>query len=78
MVFPLYNAIESLDKNQIEAARDLGAPVVENSPGRCHPLCQAGHRLRLHHGVQCLFGRLAGGTPVPWRAKYPVVHLHRL
>lgn len=25
MVFPLYNAIESLDKNQIEAARDLGA-----------------------------------------------------
>ncbi|HEY7748741.1 MAG TPA: ABC transporter permease [Aestuariivirgaceae bacterium] len=26
MVFPLYNAIESLDPNQIEAARDLGAP----------------------------------------------------
>ncbi|TVQ41166.1 MAG: ABC transporter permease [Geminicoccaceae bacterium] len=26
MVFPLYNAIESLDRNQIEAARDLGAP----------------------------------------------------
>ncbi|CAO3418312.1 ABC transporter permease [Azospirillum endophyticum] len=25
MVFPLYNAIESLDRNQIEAARDLGA-----------------------------------------------------
>jgi spermidine/putrescine transport system permease protein len=25
MIFPLYNAIESLDKNQIEAARDLGA-----------------------------------------------------
>jgi spermidine/putrescine transport system permease protein len=25
MVFPLYNAIESLDKNQVEAARDLGA-----------------------------------------------------
>jgi spermidine/putrescine transport system permease protein len=25
MVFPLYNAIESLDTNQIEAARDLGA-----------------------------------------------------
>ena len=25
MVFPLYNAIESLDKNQIEAARDMGA-----------------------------------------------------
>ncbi len=26
MVFPLYNALESLDRNQIEAARDLGAP----------------------------------------------------
>src|SRR3546814_13539830 len=26
MVFPLYNAIESLDHNQIEAARDLGPP----------------------------------------------------
>ena len=26
MMFPLYNAIESLDKNQVEAARDLGAP----------------------------------------------------
>jgi spermidine/putrescine transport system permease protein len=26
MMFPVYNAIESLDKNQIEAARDLGAP----------------------------------------------------
>lgn len=25
MIFPLYNAVESLDKNQIEAARDLGA-----------------------------------------------------
>ncbi len=27
MVFPIYNAMESLDKNQIEAARDLGAPT---------------------------------------------------
>lgn len=26
MVFTLYNALESLDKNQIEAGRDLGAP----------------------------------------------------
>jgi len=26
MMFPIYNAIESLDHNQIEAARDLGAP----------------------------------------------------
>ena len=26
MIFPLYNAIESLDHNQIEAAKDLGCP----------------------------------------------------
>ena len=26
MVFPIYNAIESLDHNQVEAARDLGSP----------------------------------------------------
>jgi spermidine/putrescine transport system permease protein len=26
MLFPVYNAIESLDRNQLEAARDLGAP----------------------------------------------------
>lgn len=27
MVFPVYNAIETLDRNQIEAARDLGASI---------------------------------------------------
>ena len=26
MMFPIYNAVESLDRNQIEAARDLGSP----------------------------------------------------
>ncbi|MFC3613626.1 ABC transporter permease [Lutimaribacter marinistellae] len=26
MVFPIYNTVETLDRNQIEAARDLGAP----------------------------------------------------
>lgn len=27
MVFPLYNALQTLDRNQVEAARDLGAPA---------------------------------------------------
>jgi spermidine/putrescine transport system permease protein len=27
MMFPLYNALETLDRNQVEAARDLGAPT---------------------------------------------------
>lgn len=26
MIFPIYNAVESLDRSQIEAARDLGSP----------------------------------------------------
>ncbi|MDH3913787.1 MAG: ABC transporter permease [Rhodospirillales bacterium] len=26
MIFPIYNAVESLDHNQVEAARDLGSP----------------------------------------------------
>ncbi len=26
MIFPLYSAIESLDRNQVEAARDMGSP----------------------------------------------------
>lgn len=29
MIFPLYNAIESLDTNQIEAARDMGASTLQ-------------------------------------------------
>lgn len=29
MIFPLYNAIESLDHNQIEAARDMGASWIK-------------------------------------------------
>lgn len=29
MVFPMFNAMESLDKNQVEAARDLGASWVK-------------------------------------------------
>lgn len=29
MIFPMYNAMESLDKNQVEAARDLGGSWVK-------------------------------------------------
>ena len=51
MIFPIYNAVESLDKNQIEAARDLGSPLVAYSQtGRDSP-CQTGHHLRLYDGI---------------------------
>ena len=51
MVFPLFNAIESLDKNQIEAARDLGAPWWHIHLNRRDALRQARHRGRLHAGL---------------------------
>lgn len=61
MVFPLYNAIESLDRNQIEAARDLGAGWL-----RIH------HRIVLPHAkpgiaVGCImtFMLAAGSYAVP-------------
>ena len=28
MIFPLYNALETLDKNQLEAAEDLGSSMI--------------------------------------------------
>ncbi len=59
MIFPLYNAIESLDKNQIEAARDLGAPWWKDPPRRGDPLCQARHCVRLHDVFMLAAGSLA-------------------
>ena len=66
MIFPLYNAIESLDKNQIEAARDLGAPWWHIHQNVVMPLCQARHRVGLHAGLHA-FGRLARRAAVPRR-----------
>ena len=77
MVFPLYNAIESLDKNQIEAARDLGAPWWKIHRDVVMPYAKPGHRFGLHHGVHAV-GRLACRPAVPRRAQHPVVHLDRL
>ena len=51
MVFPLYNAIESLDRNQIEAARDLGQRLAAHPPPHRHPPRQARNRGRLHHDL---------------------------
>ena len=57
MIFPIYNAIESLDRNQIEAARDLGASLVAHPLAGGDPVRQARHHLGLHHGLHAVGGR---------------------
>ena len=77
MIFPLYNAIESLDKNQIEAARDLGAPWWRIHQDVVIPYAKPG----IASGCTMVFmlsRRLAGGAAVPGRPEHPVVHLDRL
>ncbi len=38
MVFPIYNTIETLDRSQIEAARDLARPPGASTPESCCPM----------------------------------------
>ena len=73
MVFPIYNAVESLDRNQIEAARDLGCIVVEGALARGHSPRQARYKLRLHDGVHAHRGRARRASD-PGRPEQPVVH----
>ena len=77
MMFPLYNAIESLDKNQIEAARDLGAPWWRIHLDVVMPYAKPG----IASGCTMVFmlsRRRARGAAVPRRAEHPVVHVDRL
>ena len=74
MVFPLYNAIESLDKNQIEAARDLGAPWWRIHKEVVMPYAKPG----IASGCTMVFMLSAGALAapaVPRRAEHFVVHL---
>jgi ABC-type spermidine/putrescine transport system permease subunit I len=76
MIFPIFNAIESLDRNQIEAARDLGV-LAQDPVARGDPPRQAGNHLGLHHGLHAL-RRRPGGAADPRRAEQPVVHADHL
>ncbi len=61
MVFPMYSAMESLDKNQIEAARDLGA-----SWGRVHRKVVIPHaKPGIASGCIVTFMLVAGSYIVP-------------
>ncbi len=61
MIFPLYNAIESLDKNQIEAARDLGAPWWHIHLNVVMPHAKAG----IASGCTLVFMLTAGSLAAP-------------
>jgi spermidine/putrescine transport system permease protein len=61
MMFPLYNAIESLDKNQIEAARDLGAPWWHIHANVVMPFAKPG----IASGCTMVFMLSAGALAAP-------------
>jgi spermidine/putrescine transport system permease protein len=61
MVFPLYNAIESLDKNQIEAAHDLGAPWWKIHRDVVIPYAKPG----IASGCTMVFMLVAGSLAAP-------------
>jgi spermidine/putrescine transport system permease protein len=59
MLFPLYNAMQSLDSNQIEAAEDLGS-LVANTLAGDPAACQTRHRLGRGDGVHAVGGLALG------------------
>lgn len=61
MIFPLYNAIESLDRNQIEAARDLGAPWWHIHVFVVLPHAKPG----IASGMTMCFMLIAGSVAIP-------------
>lgn len=61
MIFPLYSAIESLDKNQIEAARDMGSPWWRIHWRIVMPFAKAG----ITSGCTMVFMLSAGALAAP-------------
>lgn len=61
MIFPVYNAMSSLDSNQIEAAEDLGAPWWKIHLAIVLPHCKPG----IASGAVMVFMLSAGSLLVP-------------
>jgi spermidine/putrescine transport system permease protein len=61
MIFPIYNAVESLDGNQIEAARDLGSPWWRIHKRVVIPYAKAG----ITSGCTMVFMLTAGALAAP-------------
>ncbi len=61
MIFPMYNVIESLDRNQIEAARDMGASWVKIHRRIVIPYAKPG----ISSGCTMVFMLSAGALAAP-------------
>jgi spermidine/putrescine transport system permease protein len=61
MIFPIYNVVESLDKNQIEAARDLGASWIRIHRRVVFPFAKPG----ITSGCTMVFMLSAGALAAP-------------
>ena len=61
MVFPLYNALESLDRSQVEAARDMGASVFATHRRVVIPFAKPG----ISAGCTMVFMLSAGALAAP-------------
>lgn len=61
MMFPLYNAIESLDTNQLEAAKDLGSSTIRTHIRIVIPHAKAG----IASGCTMVFMLSAGALATP-------------
>jgi spermidine/putrescine transport system permease protein len=61
MIFPIYNVIESLDRNQIEAARDMGASWIHIHRRIVIPHAKPG----IASGATMVFMLSAGALAVP-------------
>ena len=61
MIFPLYNALETLDTNQLEAAKDLGSSTVRTHRRIVIPHAKAG----IASGCTMVFMLTAGALATP-------------
>ena len=61
MIFPLYNALETLDTNQLEAAKDLGSSTVRTHWRIVIPYAKAG----IASGCTMVFMLTAGALATP-------------
>jgi spermidine/putrescine transport system permease protein len=61
MIFPLYNALETLDTNQLEAAKDLGSSTVRTHCRIVIPHAKAG----IASGCTMVFMLTAGALATP-------------
>ena len=67
MMFPLYNALESLDTNQLEAAKDLGSSTIRTHWRIVIPHAKAG----IASGCTMVFMLSAGALATPLVLRSP-------